>query len=215
MLRNLALSLLITVPGFACAEKPGRASDANETIKKPGFDQIEFESVVDDNLMALSDCDISIASINTLNNIEGAVVSEPAHIIDSDSGEHVLTQTIDYQNGDIATIKQSFCYLYNFEAEYSLKSISKESFDLALNRIGNVVQNIQQDYTLKAALVDVAELTMNLNGFNINASFETGLPIQSVISSHYVEHGLVYKTAVENSTASTKIGLYFSLGGEE
>ncbi len=215
MLRNLALSLLITVPGFACAEKPSYPSDVNEISKKPVFEQAKFESVVVDNLTALSDCDISLASINTLDSIEGAVVSEPAHIIDPDSGEHVLMQTIDYQNGDIATIKQSFCYLYNFEAEYSLKSISKEGFDLALNRIDGVVQNIQQDYTLKAALVDVAELTMNLNGFNINASFETGLPIQSVISSHYVEHGLVYKTAIENSTASSTISLYFSLGGEE
>ncbi len=206
---------MILVSSFSCADNQNYKSNVGEVARNPIPKQAESQDLVVDDLTALSDCNISIASINTLSNIEGAVVSEPAHIIDPDSGEHVLMQTIDYQNGDIATIKQSFCYLYNFEAEYSLKSISKESFDLALNRIDGVVQNIQQDYTLKAALVDVAELTMNLNGFNINASFETGLPIQSVISSHYVEHGLVYKTAVENLSASTKIGLYFSLGGEE
>lgn len=192
----MAGCLLLTVSSIACAEKSGEVNAVG-------------------NSEEFSDCDITLSSTNTLGNIEDAVISEPVHSIDPDSGEHVLTQTVDYQNGDSATIKQSFCYLYNFKAEYSLKRVSNENFNLALSRIDHLILNAKQDYQLKAALVDVVELMMNLNGFNTNTPFDYGLPVQAVISSHYVEHGLSFKTAIENTAAPAMIDVYFSLGGQQ
>ncbi len=214
MLKKYILCVLICFSGFACAEKPPQENHASNITKNSASKVSESLSDSQGDSIELSNCNISLASIHTFRNIKDAKLSEIEQSIDPDSGEQVVTQTVSYNNGDTVLVRQSFCYLYNFEAEYFLTNVSEENFKLAINRIDNLVANVDQDYKLKAALVDVVELMMNLNNFATGDSFEHGLPAQAVISSQYVEHGLSFKAANETDIPAV-IDFYFSLDGEE
>lgn len=142
-----------------------------------------------------------------------AEVVEQRSGVDKDSGELTMTHIIKFENGDVATIEQKYCSMYNFSVVYKASSMSEKSFNDSLRNIHKLIEGVEQDYHLKAPLEDIVDMTMNQKKLSLQDDFDYGLPSQAATSNSYVEHSIRYKPLADNQAADAEIRFYFALGG--
>ena len=134
--------------------------------------------------------------------------------IDPDSQEETVTHTIQFANGDTATLEQKYCSMYNFQLSYEIKKLNKQNFEYCLVNIDKLIRSVQQDYQLKAPLKDVVDMAMNQRSLSIDSAFSYDLPAQVVKSHEYVENTISFTPHKANETAGAKVEFYFGIGGE-
>ena len=129
-------------------------------------------------------------------------------------GENTITYSIQFTDGDQATLEQKYCEMYNFEVTYKIKKLNRQNFKHSLDNIEKLIRSVQQDYKLKHALRDIVEMTMNERNLSINSAFKYGLPLQAVNSSEYVEHSISFTPHKDKEAFDAEVIFYFGLGGE-
>ncbi len=157
------------------------------------------------------DCSYAHTVLASIDQIDGASISSSEKGIDPSSSENVVTHNIEYRNGDIATIEQKYCSMYNFEVTYQIKQLTKESFTAALNNIDRLIPKVEQDYRLVAPLEMIIVREMSEHQLSIESEFTRGLPEMAARSNSSFEHFLRFQPATNDSAA--KVTFYFGIGG--
>ncbi len=142
-----------------------------------------------------------------------AKVSQHQSGVDIDSHELTKTHIVEFVNGDVATIEQKYCSMYNFSVIYTVSSISEQAFKDGLKNIHRLIDAVEQNYHLKAPLEDIVNMTMNQRKLSLQDSFGFGLPGQAVTSDSHVEHSLSFTRLPGGKTAKAEIHFYFALDG--
>ncbi len=185
MLKNIFIVMMVMTFGVACAQ--------------------------DTDVLS---CAYTTKVIYHLPALGGATYLSEVKGTDPDSQEETVTHTIQFSNGDTATLEQKYCSMYNFQLSYKLKKLDKRNFEQSLDNIDKLIRSVKQDYKLKAPLKDVVNMTMNQKNLSINSAFSYDLPAQAVKSSEYVEHNISFTPRKDNEPYDAKVEFYFALGGE-
>jgi hypothetical protein len=159
-------------------------------------------------------CDYSSSVIAHLSALDNASTISEVTGIDPDSHEKTITHSFKFDNGDMATIEQKYCSMYNFQLSYKIKKLNKDNFNQSLINIDNLIHSVQQDYHLKAPLNVIINMTMNQKKLTLNSTFSYDIPPQAVSSTELVENSISFHPLKENDTYNAEIEFYFGLGGE-
>jgi hypothetical protein len=159
------------------------------------------------------DCVVGDSVVTHLEVASSKIVSEVSGI-DENSQENTMTHQIQFDNGDVVNIVQKYCDMYNVSINYKLKVLNKGSFRKSIESIDSLISILKIDYTLKAPLANVVDMTMNQNQFSIDQKFEYDLPVQAVNSKSYVEHTVSFSPVSDYKDFKAELNYYIGLGGE-
>lgn len=185
MLRIIFLVLSLSCVNFACAE--------NKLV---------------------TDCAISDSVITHLDAVPLSKIMSEKSGVDEDSLENTMTHQVQFDNGDSAEIEQKYCGMYNVRIIYKMKKLNKKHFQQSVQNIDYLIESLKIDYTLKASLVDVIDMTMNQKKLSIDKAFEYGLPSQVVNSKDYIEHTIAFTPVTNLKDFKAELQFYIGIGGE-
>lgn len=182
-------------------------TNAQKVIKK----QEETKLASTDTACAISSASISIPTAIDLGSVKS--VAEKT-FKDISSNENVIEHTVVFTNGDEAILNQKYCSMYNFTADYKIKSINKNSFQAALDNIQKLTEAVKQDFKLKAPLKLFVDMEMNKNNYSLDQSFEFSLSDKAIKSGEYVETNILFEKPESSANHEARIEFYFGLGGQ-